>query len=720
MSNFVRDLLNLYPTKSDFKPLSATPGLLSNQAWQASDANSIEGAAYDLRGEILAGAIHGLKNGDGDAASPASGFAFGRMSDGRAQVSENGQPFKSVLRGKDVWDIRDFATNVMNGNATQDTAALVAACAKISSDSNSANARPGTILFPRGNLLLTTPLTIYGSAGSASSLIGTNGRSRGPDGTCITWAGGNSMSPMLHLLGMNASLIQGIAFNGFQDATHLARFCVWAETNQRNGGAGSSGLKFQDCWFTGYGNLGAGLVIGDEVRTTLTVNTLVGSFIVGEQVLNSQDGIATVLIWDGATQLKIGQLMGNSFTTATVTLLGLTSGATATIASSSIDGAYLGNLQCSELVVDHCGFQGTEISDQTDKRAGWAGIATFGVGNNKNYTVINPVIDGMRYGIDTGIGGSGFFHVEGASGSTIGHAGKGFFARFGGGQVTWDGGDFENGGTSCKGGVFYLAAGGSMTVNAGEFFGYPPTDQYMIKNAGILNMFGSHLGADTGNAQIQTDPAIGTLGLYGVGWRENFAGYLPIFDGSNNPLGLNGSADYARGATSNVIAENCLSNITGNAVILPDIYGRPISPLRNQLWDNGINAAVVVNRRGALSASCEVRTFDFNLVKSAGGTVEFADTPAKAVIRGVLIDVTTPFKGGALTAVVCRIGNDGSDNAYLADQDVWTAAGQFQSFTPVVAPWAGGTLKAKFSPTTAAISALTQGSVTIYVFYEKL
>lgn len=687
---------------------------------------SVPGAYYNLetqdislRTAIQGGQYHGLVSTN--AAVGSAGNAIRRYWDGRNQYSTEGNGYKGYPdEHPNIYDVRDFATGMFAGNATQDTAGLVAAAAAISSASDSSAAKPGVVKFPRGNLLLNTPLTIYGSSGSASAWIGRTGRSRGPDGTSITWAGGNSMSPMLHLLGMNASLIQDIAFNAEQDATHLARFCVWAETNQRNSGAGSSGMKFKDCWFTGWGNMGAGLVIGDEVRTTLTINTLVGNFVVGEQILSTSvsDGIATVLTWDGVNQLKIGQLMGYSFTTGGTTIVGMTSGATAAIVSTAIDGAYLGNLQCSELVVDHCGFQGTEITDTTDKRAGWAGIAMFGSNNNKNYTVRNGLFDGSRYGIDTGIGGSGFFDVSNPSGSDIGHNGKGFLARFGGGQVTWKGGDFENGAAGFKGGVFNLGAGGTMAVDAGEFYGLMPSDNYAIKNSGVMHLRGVHLGADVGNAQIQTNDA-GSLICEEVGWRENFTGYLPVFDSSDNPLGLSGTADNSRNADRNFIARGCLSNITGNANILPDIYLKPLSPARTQLHDDGITNITVV-KRGTLSTSAETRTMMFTHVKAQSGSDDIALTPPKAIIRGIILDLTTVFLGGALSAVTMSVGIDSNHTKYMGAQDVYTATGQFTTFTHVLAPWAGDYLKAFFTFTGDTVNHLTQGSVDIYVLYEKL
>lgn len=630
------------------------------------------------------------------------------------------QPRAAVIPGRSeptTADIRDFASNVMNNNATADTTALVAAAAFISSNSDSSSPRPGKVKFPRGNLTLTTPLTIYGSSSTASCWEGVNGRSRGPDGTVIQWGGGNTMSPMLHLLGMNASLFKDFSFNALQDSTHAARFCIWSETNQRNGGAASSGMQFENIWYTGWGHLGAGHVFGDEVRSTLTLTGVSGNFVPGEFVIdNLSDGVATVGTWDGSSSLYIQQLIGSSFTTVGSTITGVTSGATGTISVNTIDPAYQGNLEFSEARWVNCGFQGTQIVDITDIRAGWAGLAAFGGNNNKNYTVVNPVFDGSRYGIDTGIAGSGFFRCGGLTASDIGHNGAGWLMRFGGGQVSLDNPEFENGASNCRSGFLKTAASCVTTVIEGEMYGLLPADNYAIKNSGILNMFGTHLGADSGNAQIQTG---GLLGLYGVGWRENFSGSLPLYDGSNNPLGLNGNADFSRNNDSHVIAQNCVANAAGNVVKLPDLYLVPLSPSRNQLNDNGITNNTVV-QRGRLSCSDEIRTITFTNVKAQSGSNDIALTPAKAIIRGVVLDLTQVFLGGSIASVTMSVGIDTNHTKYLGAQDVFTATGQFTTFTPALAPWAGDNLKAFFAFTGAAVSALTQGSVTIYILYEKL
>lgn len=638
-----------------------------------------------------------------------------RTSDNRVQGSDDGSTYKTLLPGADVYDIRDLATNVMNGNSTNDTDAYLAAIALTSNASNGSGAKPGVINFPRGTLSIEQGGTLYGSSSTAMAWRGVNGRSGGPDGTVIRWKG-PAKGVMLHAYGLNSTLFEGICFYGRPaSGTALARFCVWLDSNQVNGGSGSSDVKFRDCTFTSFGYYGCGVVVGDEIRATLTVSGAVGTFQVGELVLDqTTDGVATVGTWNGSTSLYVKEMLGSSFTTPGTTIVGMTSGATATVTSVAIDANYPGSHQVSEAVFDHCHFLGTQIIGD-NALSGWAGLAAFSAGNTKDFEVLSPRFDGTRYGVD-GFG-SGYLKVRGPAAGNIGHSEKGALCRVGPCNLEWGPGDFENGGASCRARIFDIGQLCTATITQGEYFGLLPSDGYAIKNSGVTTMIGTKLGADSGTAKIQLGN--GSLTLLGCSWREDFTGSLPVYDGSNNPIGGNGSADYSRGASNPLVALGCLANIGTTPRVLPNLFGTPLSPLRNQLWDNGITNNTVV-QRGALSCSDEVRTLSFTNVKAQSGSNDIALTPGKAIIRGIVIDVTQVFSGGLLSAVTMSVGIDSDHTKYMAAKDVFTSATQFTSLTPVLAPWTGDYLKAFFTFTGATSAALTQGSVTVYVLYEKL
>lgn len=667
------------------------------RGWKADDAN-------DWAEEVSSG---GAIGGPSTPVSAADVARLRYAEDGRLQISEDAADYKSALRGVDTYDIRDLGSGgVLTGDSDKDTQALEDAVDLVTNDSDGSNSRPGVVLFPRGQLLLESQLSLYGTSATASSWVGQNGRSRGPDGTEIKWAGGAVNAPMLHCYGLNAFTFDNIAFNG----DSLARFCVWAESNERNGGAGSSGVKWRDCVFTSPGERGVGMICGDELRRTLTLSGVTGSFTPGEYVLdNYLDSLGTVVSYSAPT-LVVKEIIGGGFATNGGTLTGLTSGATATLDGQSVVSGYSGNRQFSEAVWDHCMFQGSGSVN------GWAGWATFGANNNKNYTLIHPSFDQTRYGIDGGYG-SGYLTVTNPTGANIGQSQKGAICRAGGYDLLWENGNFENGGSG-RARVFDLS-NVKADIIGGEYYGDLPTDNYAVKGWGIINIQSVSFGADTGIPAIQLTG--GTLNLDGVNWREDFSGYLPIYDGSDNPLGLSGTADYARGIDSCITARGCVANcndgISGQRK-LPDLYARPLSPHRNQLCDDGVTG-ITVDKRGILSRSVETRTIPYTKV-AAGASVTFAKNKAKSTIAGIVLDVTQTFRGGAISSMTLKIGDGTTQDLYIAAKDVYTATGQFSQFTPALAPWAGGSVVATFTAGGAAVAALTQGSVTVYVIYEVL
>lgn len=640
----------------------------------------------------------------------------------------DGDNLKSFLPGADTWDIRDFATGVAVGNSTKDTDALVAAAAQISSSVTSTNAQPGQIRFPRGELLLEEQLTIYGGNSTASAWIGEQGRSKGYDGTTIRWAGGTHYGPMIHSLGMNGALFQDLTLVANYGGAR-ARFCWWAESNQRNGGAGSSDCTWRDCTFADFGHMGVGMVCGDEVRAVVTMSGVTGTFQPGEFVLDvTDDTIATVVSHVGAA-LSIKEVIGGGFSGGAISLLGLTSGATATGTGWVVDSDYQGNRQFSEGHWDHCLFTGSGIHS-TIANAGWAGWATFGANNNKNYTFDNPRIYGTRYFLDWGWG-SGILTVDSAIGGVVGHAGKGAYLRASNGAIDWRNGEMENGEADYECRLFDL---NNVTgrISGGEYTGILPSDNTAIKfNFGALTVENVRIKNDNGVPSKITFGG-GSLELRGVQWDEDFTGYLPIQDAiGGNELG---TGDYSRNNDFALVAEGCIANCYGGLGAirrLPDIRGQLVSPQRNQLWDDSISDVTVV-RRGTLSRVVETRTVTYSQVIAAGGTVDFAKTRLKSIVHGIIADVTQTFRGGALSAVSVKVGDNNDDDIYLLPFSGYTATGQFGlvsgdiGFTPhpfggVLQPWAAyRTLRATFTPTGAAISALTQGSVTFYVIYEVL
>lgn len=136
-----------------------------------------------------------------------------------------------------------------------------------------------------------------------------------------------------------------------------------------------------------------------------------------------------------------------------------------------------------------------------------------------------------------------------------------------------------------------------------------------------------------------------------------------------------------------------------------------------------------------LGTSAELRsvvhkiTADYTAFQTAGTTndVTLWTLPTKTRILRIIGDVTTKFLGGAISAVVMRVGKAANGAEYLLDKDVFTAAvtaGDVAAeigaslLSATVADLTWGTTQAvvmRLTSTTANLSALTQGSVALYI-----
>ena len=92
--------------------------------------------------------------------------------------------------------------------------------------------------------------------------------------------------------------------------------------------------------------------------------------------------------------------------------------------------------------------------------------------------------------------------------------------------------------------------------------------------------------------------------------------------------------------------------------------------------------------------------------------------PGYGVVLYTKMDVTTPFKGGALSAMTLSIGKSGGSATYLQGAaDVWTAAIIQEAGYVASAQDTAWTVNVSFAPTSAAVSAATAGQVDIYILF---
>lgn len=140
---------------------------------------------------------------------------------------------------------------------------------------------------------------------------------------------------------------------------------------------------------------------------------------------------------------------------------------------------------------------------------------------------------------------------------------------------------------------------------------------------------------------------------------------------------------------------------------------------------------ITVNNSAVMQSVLSKVTLDYTAFQTGGTTndVTVWTLPAKSRVLRVIADVTTKFIGGAISAVVLRAGKAANGNNYLLDGDVFTAAitlgdaGGEVGADLKTASWADITwastqaVVVRLTSTTANLSALTQGSMTVYIEY---
>ncbi len=138
---------------------------------------------------------------------------------------------------------------------------------------------------------------------------------------------------------------------------------------------------------------------------------------------------------------------------------------------------------------------------------------------------------------------------------------------------------------------------------------------------------------------------------------------------------------------------------------------------------------ITVNSSGAVQHVVHKVTADYTAFQAASTTkdVTLWTLPAKTRVLRVIAHVTTAFAGGAITAVVLRVGKAANGAGYLLDADVFSADDVFGDvaaeiganlLSATVADVAMTTtqiVNARLTSTTADLSELTQGSLTLYI-----
>lgn len=703
-------------------------GIPLSQKFPASEFNGLNGLWQQLRQGMQLGQMDELQN-----ALSSAGSSLMRHFEGRRQLSEEGGDYFTLNKGRDVWDIRDLGTNVMNGNANADTAALQRACALMDCGTDSSSPKRASILFPIGDLYLNQPLLAHGQVSKGSSWIGRNGRSGGPDGTRILWQGGAYRGSMLHLMGFNHFYMRDVAFDCNGGSGAGARFGLWTESNQRNGGSGSSGIILEHCQFDGFGFMGAGWINGDEIRGTLTVSGDSGSFQPGDVCIATLDApykYSCFTVSSYSTGSIGAKECMNGIPTSTGTVItNLSRTGSATLVTTSVDSDYQGNRQSSEHVANHCLFQGTGIQPSDDwTKAGFAGASAFGGANNKNFTFIQPILYGTTWGLAWNFG-SGYMRIHDATGGLLGNSGHGGVYMVGDSDLILSGGNFEQ--NTCR--AMVLANCSGQVEGGGYFHTTAGANHAMIETSGSseLTLRGVRINTDDGIPRIVHGG--GSMILENLAFVQDFSGYVPVYESSptGNPLGMQGDGDYGRDNPHNLIVRGCIANSgggLGGIRLLPDFTGKPGTALWSQFRTNNCNANSTIVRLAPGDGSPEVRTVDFNQVKANSGTVDIGRHRYRSGMR-IFYHVDTAFSGGAISAVTLKVGDDTDDDCFMVSQDVHSGTGWFDaaamygvlngdSHPSGMRKNNSGSdrfVRLTFGFTGAAVSALTAGQVSIYI-----
>ena len=373
----------------------------------------------------------------------------------------------------------------------------------------------------------------------------------------------------------------------------------------------------------------------------------------------------------------------------------------------------------------------------------YAGVRAVTGGNIKNYFMYNCVFQHCQIGI---------------AGEQLSGSVEILYPTFAGSYIT----DILANGcsnlhvvsaeTESTGQAFLLGTGGAnaqgATLEQCSFQSGLPNDLYVVNWAGNLTLINN-----TFFSQSQTGPTVGVAprikvsgvssvvttllpgGVTSIGNYFQFGGpTVPVFyDGSNNP--------FDRG-TGPVSAEWRVAQINdyGDSGRYDNVFGQ-LSSATTSLSSQNTSSGVVSNSSGLMGQSVQSYTIPFTAFQTgaAGLILTLFQIPPHTTITGVVVDVTTPFSGGAITSVTLKCGtNLTTTTSFILSFDAKTAAvtkGQANGdlgaqlasatrpaplgYTP--ANWTTGSAEnvTITMNADANLSNLTAGSVTVYVTFIK-
>ncbi len=283
-------------------------------------------------------------------------------------------------------------------------------------------------------------------------------------------------------------------------------------------------------------------------------------------------------------------------------------------------------------------------------------------------------------------------------------------------------------------GKLYRCTVAGTTGNAGG----PTTTGSGITDGGVTWDFITSSDANEARLIVAAD----TVANFGSAIIENAAfpynttpiHRVPVYDGSHNPIGAQlgrSGTDFAKNLPHKVYCRGNRTGLFGSNTDepLPDFNGENVISIRDQFWNDNLDAGCTVlrNDNGVVAIVVPASV----LAAAATSHVRLGQVIAGYVITDVWMDVTTLFSGPAVVSPQASIGLlIGEDDVLTAQAIDATAVygvasadrGTAWDANRIVVPPHGATsdLTLKCTVGGGLASSINAGSLTLYVEHHRL
>ena len=675
------------PTQTVVVPTSAASGDLGGNypAPRVIGINTIpiNPASTPVNGEVLTfNAVDGYiewseSGGGGGGPAPAT--------DGYAPISKGGVWVPQGVMGP-VFNVKTFGAK--GDGIHDDTAAIQNAINQFSHIGSALVS--GTIYFPAGVYNISQTLTYTGTTGTGIRMVGemaTDG-SLSESGTVISWVGAAD-GYMMETFGMNQSEFQYLHFDG----NNTAFTCFWVHTLNNTGGPPSNGNVFHHCYFANCVGLGA--VPGYEGTQ--------GLFTIGD--INSNYEVATLMFRDCL-------FLSSGF------------GPTGTFACVN----QLGGFNTEQFMFENCGFGNVGAS-----------YGYFAAYHPNNVITMRDCQFGGGFSeacIFLGGGAATLFCTNTIceNGNLPSpYTGKGLFlnmvqynqAYINGGEITMD----------CTNNNFQACIGSS---------GKLVMENVKVDCSGEIGP--QILGAiATDGATYSDRDSVIVRNCIWVGATEQ----IPIIDGNGNWLTItNKATSIGTEEAFQIILENNLGQTGGLNYVLPSVDAGVVQHSGNGLWWQGSFPTGMSIYGDRVNASLSTTSaLQITSAALAGiGTTSFTFVgPLNIInhtkIQAVIVDVSTAFSGPGISNLTVEVGDSfNGNNGYILPASVTSvthvkpigaSAGDLGSLLAGAVqggyyywdpddPDVSQPMTITFTATGANLSAVSGGSLTVYITVERL